>query len=407
AAKMVSQGKVTFADFAQALETNVAGAALSSGDTTRGAFANMMAAAGRFGASLLEGVFPVAKKVFGAVITGLDTATEKLRPFVELGSTWILTRVVPAAETLMAKLGELGPKIGEVVARVREFFSSDTGQQLKEDTFTKLQSTFEQLATAARRLAPSIVIIAGSLATASGAVGVSTWQLLLATLEALSSVLLAVVPAVQSLAEWMRDNQSTVTALVVAYAGWRVASLGITAALKIKAGWVTVNKARIAALTKAKKAAAVASRVWAAAINAARYAQIAGYLAVLRVRTLAVSAATKVAAVSQRLFNAAMVAGRWTVAIAQLVAYRVATLAVAAATKVWTGIQWLFNAAMSANPIGLVVVAIAALVAGIVLAYKRSETFRNIVQTAFRAIGAAATWLWENAIKPAWDAIKK
>src|SRR5690606_12123789 len=64
AAKMVSQGKVTFADFAQALETNVAGAALSSGDTTRGAFANMMAAAGRFGASLLEGVFPVTKKVF-------------------------------------------------------------------------------------------------------------------------------------------------------------------------------------------------------------------------------------------------------------------------------------------------------------------------------------------------------
>lgn len=36
------------------------------------------------------------------------------------------------------------------------------------------------------------------------------------------------------------------------------------------------------------------------------------------------------------------------------------------ATSVWTGAQWLLNAAMSANPIGLIIVAIGALVAGIV-----------------------------------------
>ncbi len=41
---------------------------------------------------------------------------------------------------------------------------------------------------------------------------------------------------------------------------------------------------------------------------------------------------------------------------------------------------------MTANPIGLVVVAIAALVAGLILAYKHSETFRNIVDAAFGAI---------------------
>jgi phage-related minor tail protein len=37
------------------------------------------------------------------------------------------------------------------------------------------------------------------------------------------------------------------------------------------------------------------------------------------------------------------------------------------------------NLAMIANPIGLIVIAIAALVAGLIIAYKRSETFRNIV----------------------------
>ncbi|QIM22887.1 hypothetical protein G7075_20050 [Phycicoccus sp. HDW14] len=54
-------------------------------------------------------------------------------------------------------------------------------------------------------------------------------------------------------------------------------------------------------------------------------------------------------------------------------------LAGAAATGIVTAAQWLWNAALTANPIGIVVVAIAALVAAIVLAWKNSETFRAIV----------------------------
>jgi phage-related protein len=46
---------------------------------------------------------------------------------------------------------------------------------------------------------------------------------------------------------------------------------------------------------------------------------------------------------------------------------------------------------MSANPIGLVVIAIAALVAGLVIAYKKSETFRDIVNGAFNGVRAVAS----------------
>ena len=56
----------------------------------------------------------------------------------------------------------------------------------------------------------------------------------------------------------------------------------------------------------------------------------------------------------------------------------------AIATGVWTGAQWLLNAALSANPIGLVIVAIAALVIGITIAWQHSQTFRDIVRSAFR-----------------------
>ena len=63
--------------------------------------------------------------------------------------------------------------------------------------------------------------------------------------------------------------------------------------------------------------------------------------------------------------------------------------------------QAALNAVLSANPIGLVVAALAALAAGLVTAYHTSETFRNIVNGAFQAvaniaqstIGAAIGWL--------------
>lgn len=62
----------------------------------------------------------------------------------------------------------------------------------------------------------------------------------------------------------------------------------------------------------------------------------------------------------------------------------------AAAQIVFTNVQWAFNAAMAANPIGLVVLAVIALVAVLVIAYKKSETFRKIVDAAFGAVADTA-----------------
>jgi hypothetical protein len=59
---------------------------------------------------------------------------------------------------------------------------------------------------------------------------------------------------------------------------------------------------------------------------------------------------------------------------------------VAAANKIWAATQAALNFVMSANPIAIVVLAIAALVAAIVIAYNRSETFRRIVNGAFSGV---------------------
>lgn len=62
----------------------------------------------------------------------------------------------------------------------------------------------------------------------------------------------------------------------------------------------------------------------------------------------------------------------------------------------WTGVtaaataaQWLFNAAMSANPIGLIVLAVIALIAAIVLLWKNWDKVKAFAAKAFAAIGDA------------------
>jgi len=78
---------------------------------------------------------------------------------------------------------------------------------------------------------------------------------------------------------------------------------------------------------------------------------------------------------------------------AAIVVANFAMKAWAAAQAIATAAQWAFNAALTANPIGIVVVAVAALVAGLVLLYRRFETVRNIVKALLAPLKAAADGL--------------
>jgi phage-related protein len=73
-----------------------------------------------------------------------------------------------------------------------------------------------------------------------------------------------------------------------------------------------------------------------------------------------------------------------TVALAGFVAYKGAMLAISVATKAWAAAQTLVNIAMSANPVGLIIAGIAALAAGVVIAYKKFKPFRDLVDNVGR-----------------------
>lgn len=102
---------------------------------------------------------------------------------------------------------------------------------------------------------------------------------------------------------------------------------------------------------------------------------------------------------------------------AAIIATAVAQKAVAVASNLWTAAQWALNAALTANPIGVVIMAVAALVAAVVLAYKNSETFRNICDQVWKVVkglaGALLTGLVQalkvvvEKLKIAWDWLSK
>lgn len=70
-------------------------------------------------------------------------------------------------------------------------------------------------------------------------------------------------------------------------------------------------------------------------------------------------------------------------------AYQVAMMAVQGVTNLVAGAQAALNAVMAANPIGIVVVAIAALVAALVYLYNNNETVRAAIDAAWQGIKTA------------------
>lgn len=72
--------------------------------------------------------------------------------------------------------------------------------------------------------------------------------------------------------------------------------------------------------------------------------------------------------------------------LAAMAAWKVAAMVASAATKAWTAMQWLLNVALDANPIGLTIIAVAALSAAIYLLWTHSAGFRDFFIGMWKAI---------------------
>lgn len=159
----------------------------------------------------------------------------------------------------------------------------------------------------------------------------------------------------------------------------------------------------VAAATRAA-GAWVASAARTAAAWVAAAARAVAQATVIAAQSVAAAARTTAAWVATTARMAAAWVASTAKIVAQLAIQKGAMLAARGATLAMQGAQAALNLVMSANPIGLVVTAVAALAAGLYTAYQKSETFRNAVDAAGRigkqafdairsAVGGVIDWV--------------
>lgn len=194
--KMAADGQVSSEIFFRAIQKNIGGAALASGNTVRGSFNNAKAAAGRFGAALAGPEFTRAPATFNRITKALDDATPAAAKFATRMDAKVFNDWVPAAQKAWEAL-KVNPAVREEWARVESIFLSLKGTALS--------------------VGPSLLQIGSSLGQASAALGVSTWKLFLTTLETAAGVVNTLAGPLQTVADLMKAHPALVTA---AMAGW-------------------------------------------------------------------------------------------------------------------------------------------------------------------------------------------
>lgn len=180
--KLASEGKVNFATFQKAMQKGLGGAALESGKTVTGAFANMQAALGRLGAKLLGPAFASLP----AFLSGL---TERLD---SLG---------PAAEKVGKVVGKAFDKAAPIIMRVRDGLQGLLALLVKGDFTSTLRKAFgweEDSPAVGRILELRESIIKFAKIAAAAAIPV------MEKIQTFMSEKLA--PAVQSLAGYLASN---------------------------------------------------------------------------------------------------------------------------------------------------------------------------------------------------------
>jgi hypothetical protein len=344
--------------------------------------------------------------VFGILTRGyklIGAAVLKLQPLFDIGekavsrflgalenaaSGGFIDRLVARAGPAMDSLTNIVLNLGKTFANIFGRFGSQQGQGILTwldnvtakwlvwTNATGKDSGMTKMVNYMQSQGPQLVKTLGELATA--AVHIATAVAPLAPItSAVAGALARLVAAVPP--KW-------ITAFVAGF-------LAINVAMKAYTAYTIAAQV-------ATKAAAVAQVAWKIALGASNFVLASAQIAVYLAKVIAVRAATGLAAAAQLLWNGAVVAANFAAATAQVAAFLIKQGAVAIATKAWAAAQWLLNIAMDANPIGLIILAVGALIAVIVLLWTHSEGFRKFWIAAWNMIKQAAVVAW-NWIKQA------
>lgn len=195
--KLASQGKVSFADFQNAMESGMGGAALKSGETFRGSLANVRAALGRLGAVVATPALEALKGVFNDAIPAIDAFAGKIGPLVQ------------------QLADDFGPKIADASEK---FFTFLTGLVSGEGDLSGLMAVISPLGAALKGFAPALAPLGEAFQTLGAAIGDALAPVLPVVVEAFTGILNAVAPVLPVIGEALVAAVSEVSPLFAALA---------------------------------------------------------------------------------------------------------------------------------------------------------------------------------------------
>jgi tape measure domain-containing protein len=322
---MSRKGQISFKDFEKAMDS-LKGSALKSGDTTTGAWKNTMAALSRFGQALLAGIFPSFKKGLGGMIGLIDKATVAVGPFALAVGKKLGARL----EKAVAWLSKLD------LSKLQGFWRT-----LKEggssSALGQIGSGFQAIFGAGKGLMEILPKLGGAFGALAGA------------------AITILTKALGFIADHMDVIIKFLPAIIAGVLAWKIASSALA-----------VSQTRLMLVQAAMAPVFLAS-------NILRVAAVRG--------EQRLAAATVQTTVAETHGTAMRSRG-----IIVLAAQKAATIAQTVATKLATGAQKLFNLVLRANPIGIVITVLAALTAGMVWFFTKTQTGQKIVKIAWAAI---------------------
>ncbi|WIB69804.1 tape measure protein [Curtobacterium sp. MCBD17_026] len=369
---MVQKGQVDSATFRKVIEKNIGGAALQSGDSVAGAYANMGAALGRLGAMFEKGAVATAPRLFSAIGAAIDRAQVALEPYAETFSTKLAAGMGKVAgwidkidfELVIAKAGLFVLKLRQVGSYVHGIFNDirkgDTSTAFGGigDSLSKLTPAFVSFRNQLPELGDSVgKLAAGGITVLAGVLGFLA--------DHVDTIVKYIPLIVAGFIAWQLASRATAGASVVL----RTAEL-LALPVQIKRNILRLEAARLEYAT----ARAMGVSTGATAASTVATNQNASALGKLTLAQRISTIATTVGAVAMRIMGGAV--------------------------------------RFALGPVGLIITAVGLLVAGLVWFFTQTKLGQAIVQTVFAAIKVAVAavgdvfvWLWENAIKPAWDGI--
>ena len=403
--KLASNGEISWEQFKAAMDGAIGGSAQAQGETFRGSLKNLDAALGRFGETLLATPFKMGPQIFSALGKSVDDVTAKFKAGIEYLQTGVDTEgYMFKAFGTREQADEVMAMLDDVRRNWDEFQSGLRGDDAS-GMFGALGRSLREIGQAAADIMPALMDVGASLGEAGMTASIVSITGALGVVAPLLADVLA--PILQTVGDLMRENQGVVNALVTAFVGFKTVDAAAGGLAKVASSG--------GKLQKAFKGIGPAIKGSASGITGFAKVAKSGFASATRGLKM-FQGAFKMGQMGRSLKSVSGAVGKLGLSFGKASVYakmagKAITSGLVKGLKLAVGGIKALGMAIAANPIGLLVTAIAAVVAGLVYFFTQTETGKRLWASFMEFMGqvwdniktwAQAAWEW---IVQVWNGI--